>query len=273
MIRRFDRYEFKYLISLHLRDQLITEMQGQIMPDAHDHQTGYQLVSLYYDSPALDCFWAKVDGLKYRRKVRVRIYPEPDIEKTRTAMLEIKQRTLATVQKRRLELPVDQAEALCDGRIGAGDLGALDALDEQVASEVEYLSNALQLRPAAITAYTRRAFVGSEFEPGLRITFDSQLSGRVHALHVTAPAPNRLIAPADWCVMEVKTNSTIPNWVSSMLARHNCQLRRVSKYCATLSKLSNLGVGHVELPTILNGADDEQSEESMVLKHLENVRS
>jgi hypothetical protein len=260
MIRRFDRYEFKYLISVALRDRLIREMEGCVKPDEHDDETGYQLVSLYYDSPGLDCFWAKVEGLKFRRKVRVRIYPERAIEQTRVAMLEIKQRTAATVQKRRLALPIELAESLCDGRIGTADLGTLDGLDEQVASEVEYLSNALHLRPTAITSYTRRAFVGGEFEPGLRITFDSQLSGRVHALHVNAPAPNRLIAPADWCVMEVKTNSTIPNWVSSTLARHNCQLRRISKYCATLSKLSTLGVTHVELPLAPeSGAEEDQA--------------
>lgn len=273
MIRRFDRYEFKYLISLALRDRLIREMQGRIEPDEYDHETGYPLVSLYYDSPQLDCFWAKVDGLKYRRKVRVRIYPERDIEKTRTAMLEIKQRTIATVQKRRIALPIEQAESLCDGRIGALDLGPLDALDEQVASEIEYLSSALHLRPTAVTAYTRRAFVGSPYEPGLRITFDTQLAGRVHALHVTSPAPNRSIAPPDWCVLEVKTNSTIPDWVSSMLARHNCQLRRISKYCATLSKLANIGVARVELPNCSETNEEELAHPALVAKQLGNVRS
>ena len=273
MIRRFDRYEFKYLISVKLRDQLIREMEVHTEQDAHDHQTGYPLVSLYYDSPSLDCFWAKVDGLKFRRKVRVRIYPEQDIEKTRVGMLEIKQRTASTVQKRRIGLPLERAEALCDGRIGVSDLGPLDALDEQVASEVEYLVHALHLRPTAITAYNRRAFVGAQYEPGLRITFDTQLSGRVHALRVNASAPNRLIAPADWCVMEVKTNNKVPNWVSSMLARHNCQLRRISKYCATLSKLAQLGVPHVEIPNRAEREPQEQPLQALPVKQLGNVRS
>jgi hypothetical protein len=32
----------------------------------------------------------------------------------------------------------------------------------------------------------------------------------------------------------------VPDWVTSLLARHDCQLQRVSKYCAVVGKLAGL---------------------------------
>jgi hypothetical protein len=255
MIRRFNRYELKYLLPVEQCDRIIVELKDSMDVDAHGGPEGYRLVSLYYDSPSLDCFWAKVDGLKFRRKLRVRIYPESDIETTQHGMVEIKQRTNRTVQKRRLDLPLPVAEGLCNGELGLADLGPLDALDSEVASEVQYLVDSLHLQPTAITAYRRKAFVGRSYDRGLRVTFDTDLRGRTHGLRVNASATNRLVAPLDWCVMEVKSDDAVPEWVCSMLARHGCQLRRVSKYCATLATISNLGLPSVVFPVMPGTVD------------------
>ncbi len=249
MIRRFNRYELKYVLPAAKCEEIIKDLDGFATPDTHDGGGGYPITSLYYDSPTFDCFWAKVDGIKFRRKVRLRIYQAADIEKTERGMVEIKQRINRTVQKRRLELPLAQAEQLCDGTLDPSwDEQNLDEMDQQVASEVRYLVHALALRPTCITAYQRRAFVGNRYDSGLRITFDSSLAGRVHALRVNSPARNHPIAPPDWCIMEVKCDDAIPDWVTSLLARHSCSLQRVSKYCAALSQLANLQVSTVSLP-------------------------
>ena len=94
---------------------------------------------------------------------------------------------------------------------------------------------AMHLRPTAITAYRRRAFVGGHYDAGLRITFDIDVGCRVHGLKVNHNAENHLFMPPDWSIMEVKVNDSVPDWVTSLLARHGCQLRRVSKYCAGLA--------------------------------------
>ena len=236
-IKRFNRYELKYVLPAAKCDAIIEDLAAFTTPDEHGGAAGYSLVSLSYDSPGRDCYWAKIEGLKYRRKVRVRIYAEADIEQTARAMVEIKQRINRTVQKRRLELPIALAEQLCAGSL---DLADLSAEDQEVAAEVRYLVDAMHLHPSAITAYHRRAFMGNHYDSGLRITFDTKLAGRVHALRVNEAADNHLIAPPDVCVMEVKANDAVPDWVTSLLARHDCQLQRVSKYCAVISKLAGL---------------------------------
>ena len=71
MIRRFNRFELKYILPLTRCARLIDELMDQIVPDRHGGSAGYSVVSLYYDSPDLECFWSKIEGVKYRRKVRL----------------------------------------------------------------------------------------------------------------------------------------------------------------------------------------------------------
>jgi SPX domain protein involved in polyphosphate accumulation len=101
---------------------------------------------------------------------------------------------------------------------------------------------AMQLRPAAITAYRRLAFVGNRYEPGVRITFDMELTGRVSDLTLRHSAPNFSLLGVDHCVLEVKSDETVPNWVTSILARNGCQIQRMSKYCAAIAGLSGIHV-------------------------------
>jgi SPX domain protein involved in polyphosphate accumulation len=296
VIKRFNRYELKYVLPVQKSRRIAEDLRAFTRPDEHGGEEGYRVVSLYYDSPALDFFWAKIEGIKFRRKVRIRIYPEdagttgerspggnrevlsvprsanrgiadagdprghvffsdlpprPEIgadhqqrpltgmDAVERAMVEIKQRINRTVQKRRLQLPLEEAELLCEGSV---DMERMDPLDRQVASEVQYLVNAMHLRPTCIIAYRRRAFVGSLYEPGLRITFDTDLRCRVHELKVNAGAENHLFLPPEWCIMEVKANNAVPDWVTSLLAVHNCQLRRVSKYCTGLALAAGIRV-------------------------------
>jgi SPX domain protein involved in polyphosphate accumulation len=253
VIRRFNRYELKYVLDARKCEQIIEDLGTFATPDDHGGKDGYRIVSLYYDSPGLDFFWAKIDGIKFRRKLRLRIYPEADLERTERGMVEIKQRINRTVQKRRLELPLALAEQLCAGSL---DLRNLDELDQEVASEVQYLINAMHLQPTCITAYRRRAFVGNRYDSGLRITFDSDLRGRVHALRVNQAVEDHMIIPPEWCVMEVKSDEAVPDWVTSLLARHGCQLQRVSKYCAALARLTNLQVSPSPIPATVGQRRD-----------------
>jgi len=239
MIRRFNRYELKYIVTVKEAERIISDLETLTQPDRHGGHEGYRVVSLYYDSPDLDFFWAKIEGIKFRRKLRVRIYPEDDIEAVTEGMVEIKQRINRTVQKRRLKLALEDAERLCAGSLDRNDL---DPRDRQVASEVQYMVRAMHLGPTCITAYRRRAFVGGLYDAGLRITFDTDVSCRVHGLRVNQDAENHLFLPPDWCIMEVKVNDAVPDWVTSLLARHGCRLRRVSKYCAGLAKARGIGV-------------------------------
>ena len=238
MLHKLNRFELKYVVDAFQAEAFLSDLERFVLPDPHTGPGGfYRVSSLYYDSPDLHAYWSKLDGLKFRRKLRLRIYPYPSLRTVQNGFVEIKQRINRTVQKRRLVLPLDQAERLCSGEPPQAEL---DDADAAIVSEVDYMVRAMHLRPTCVVSYRRQAFVGGRFEQGMRLTFDAQLQGRVHALSVNEIARNQYFLPPDWLVMEVKVNERVPSWVVSLLAKHECQLQRVSKYCAVVSR----GLGH-----------------------------
>ncbi len=232
MIRRFNRYELKYILPYKQYQRVLQDFKGFLRPDKHAGAEGvYRISSLYYDSPDLSCYRNKIDGIKYRRKLRLRVYKDSDMT---VAFVEIKQRINRTVQKRRICLPMDVATALCAGR--DINITHLDQTDQETASEVLYLVKALSLRPQCIISYHRKAYEGSRYEHGLRVTFDTHLKYRLNNLDVTVPSKDRFFLPPDTVVMEVKANERVPVWLTSLFGLHQCNLQRVSKYCLGIER-------------------------------------
>jgi len=245
MIRRFNRYELKYLIHVSTYHRLVKDLLNFLEPDEYGDGEGfYKVTSLYYDSPDYSMYRSKVDGLKYRRKVRLRVYPDAHPEHLTHGFVEIKQRIDKTVQKRRVHLPLDDALRVCVGDFDPFELN--DELDRSAAGEMVYIARAMNLRPSCVVAYRRRALVGGRYDPGMRLTFDSFLQGRIYALDLREDARNYLFLPPDWMGMEVKVNERVPHWVTVILARHGCTLQRISKYCAVLDNCMGRRRGAME---------------------------
>ena len=207
-----------------------------MQPDSHGDGDGwYRITSLYYDSPDRACYRAKIEGIKYRRKVRIRTYGRHVDDPSQVVLLEIKQRINRTVQKRRIAVPWHAAVALVeDGKTPEG----LSPEDLAVAAEIDFLGRTLQLEPACVISYRRQAWVGSRFERGLRITFDEDMTCRGPERGLATGIPDHAFMAPDAVIMEVKVDETVPLWVTRMLARHGCPLRRISKYCKGIEQLA-----------------------------------
>lgn len=239
--RSFNRYELKYVIHTSQIAGIVTDIGHQMSPDVHGDATGsYVISSLYYDSSELDMLHSKIIGTNYRRKLRIRMYGETDNGSPRKAMVEIKQRLGRTTQKRRVVVPLDEALRICEAR---STWTWNDEADRAVADEIRTLVLALGLRPACTISYRRRAFVGSRFESGLRLTIDTDLWGAPPRLDFYVQRPMTFLMPRDWSILEIKADDRVPNWINELVTRHSCQLRRVSKYCLGMVKLF-----HVKLP-------------------------
>ncbi len=250
MIRTFNRFELKYIVPSQLRPSLLENVRAQMTPDAEGSESGvYRVTSLYYDTADLQFYRSKLDGLKYRRKVRIRLYGEPQHE-GQEVMVEIKQRINRTTQKRRVCLPLPEAYKLCAGRL---ERELDDAKDRRTAAEVEYLARSLVLSPRCVIAYTRQAFMGGPYEPGLRLTFDYGLCCWDGSRGLFGTAQRHGFLSPDLMVLEVKANEHIPMWVSHMLARHGCALRRYSKYCNGLAHLMSVVPGRFPRPGDTDG--------------------
>lgn len=223
-IRTFNRYELKFLLHHRMAWNFIDSIHNFIRRDPFAGRDGfYKVVSRYYDSPDLMCYREKIDGEKYRRKVRVRTYGEiPDL-----AFAEIKQRYNITVQKRRTRAPLQEIEDQLD-RMDAGDYqGGTDP----VLDEIFVLRRQFELEPKLIVSYNRAAFFDL-LKKDLRITIDRNFRTRKLDLSlVNHRTRGQWAIHPRKVVVEIKFNETIPRWLCTALNRFDLQIDRVSKYC------------------------------------------
>ncbi|MDX2345235.1 MAG: polyphosphate polymerase domain-containing protein [Acidimicrobiia bacterium] len=229
-IRSFNRFELKYLLTTSQVNAFRDDLLHFVDRDAHAGPTGsYPLTSLYYDTDDHRFYWEKIDGIKIRRKLRIRSY-DPAPEPATPVFVEIKQRVNSVTQKRRIVTTLADAMYLCD----TGTVPQHEPRDSATYDEIAGMTLFYDLRPTVVTLYEREAYVGREADPGLRITFDSEIRYRSRNLDLTAPDPGTAAMNPSWQVMEVKVNERIPYWLTELVARHDCQLIRISKYCQCL---------------------------------------
>jgi hypothetical protein len=226
-VRSFNRYELKYLVSDQQARAFARELSAHAHPDPHSGEAGYDIYSLYWDSPALLCFWEKLDGEKYRRKLRFRRYA--DGEET---FVEIKQRIDRTVQKRRTKMAVSEALSLF--RPGGIDLELESQVRDPALQEALVLCREHRLAPKAATRYRRTAWFAS-FEPDLRVTFDRRVQYDAHDLDLARPfVEGRWLLDPALCVVEIKYNHRVPQWLIALVQKHGLSAVRFSKYCAAV---------------------------------------
>ena len=102
------------------------------------------------------CYWEKVDGIKLRRKLRIRPYETPEALTDDTPVfVEIKQRVDRVTQKRRLPALCD-ALRLCDER----EIPAYTRADRAVIEEIQPFCGSTTCAPR-IVRYKRQAFIGA----------------------------------------------------------------------------------------------------------------
>ncbi|MBZ6081071.1 polyphosphate polymerase domain-containing protein [Streptomyces olivaceus] len=231
-LHAFNRFELKYLVPVEQAAAIRDELAERMDRDAHSPVGGYGVWSLYYDTPRLRFYWEKIEGLKFRRKLRIRHYGGLDgVTDDSPVCVEIKQRVNRVTQKRRITLPYGTARQLCDGR------EAVDHSEREGAfvQEVLDLVVRLDLRATAITGYQREALVGRGSDTGLRVTFDRRVRGRDRDFHFGTPTPeNRFTVPPHMSIMEIKVNERTPHWITDLAARRNLNLVRVSKYVQSI---------------------------------------
>lgn len=240
-IRSFNRFELKYVITLKQAQQFKTSLAPFVLPDDHGSQNGrYALANLYYDSPDFRCYHEKEAGLLDRRKLRIRRYENGEVLSDEAPVfVEIKQRIDRITQKRRAVLPYRQALRLCNDR----QIPEHEARDQATLEEIYTFLWQYNLRPACIVRYNRQAFMGSLFDVGLRITFDTALTYQTHQLHLHEPASSLPLLPAHQVVMEIKINERMPSWLTELVASHNLQVERVSKYCRSIEAAQRWSTG------------------------------
>ncbi|MDX9955991.1 MAG: polyphosphate polymerase domain-containing protein [Anaerolineae bacterium] len=243
IIRSFNRFELKYLVTLRKAENFKRALNAYLQPDGNGNGCGaYELASLYFDSPDYRCYWEKVDGIKFRRKLRIRRYGTgAPLEDETPVFVEIKQRVDRVTQKRRALLPYREALRLCYDR----DLPEHETHDAAVIEEIATLLWQYNLHPASLIQYRREAWIGSDYDIGLRVTFDTEMryhtNFRGTGVELDDTLAQKPLFPPEWVIVEIKVNERIPYWLTELVASHNLSLVRVSKYCRSIELAQNTG--------------------------------
>lgn len=211
----FERYEEKYLLSAAQYQAIMAGLRGRMQPDLFGRS---MVSSIYYDTPDYRLIRTSLDKPDYKEKLRVRAYGNPSSESK--AFVELKKKVDGIVYKRRVEMPLSQANLLLSGK--------KTELDTQITREIQYFVRFYQPQPSVFLSYRRVAYTGAE--SGLRITFDDDIRFRTSALRLNAGIWGQELLAPGMTLMEIKAPGAMPRWLCELLNHNRVYPVSFSKY-------------------------------------------
>jgi len=169
------RREYKYLVPVCYLDELRKDLLPFVELDKYSEmrpQKEYTIRSIYYDNMSMDYYREKVEGVKMRKKIRIRGYNE--YGDNNIVFLEIKRKLENFIDKNRAQLKYENLDDL----FLTGDIESYIIRKEPTsvedANRFFYHVNRKTLKPVSLVVYDREAFF-SKFDSNIRITFDKNL--------------------------------------------------------------------------------------------------
>ena len=170
----FLRYEFKYFINSKISKEIFDQSLNFMKIDdfaLNNKNKRYLVRSLYFDNDQYHNFFEKVDGIKSRKKFRLRSY-DKDLTSKNPVFLEMKGRALDRIIKKRLMIDKKDIKYF-------ETLKNLDELhnkykDSSLIKEFIYDVKKKNIKPKILIDYNRRPLI-NRFGLYFRLTFDSDL--------------------------------------------------------------------------------------------------
>ncbi|MDR1533137.1 MAG: polyphosphate polymerase domain-containing protein [Clostridiales bacterium] len=208
----FQRHEKKYVLSSEQYRMLTTRLGQHLEPDEYG---GYGIANLYFDTDSYYYAQASTGRRPYKEKLRLRAYGRVSAETQ--VFLELKKKYKGVTYKRRAHLSYSEAKSF---------LKTPHNPSTQILREIAYVLNQRPLTAKVFLCYNRLALTG---QPDLRVTFDTDIRFRLSDLRLDAGAWGTDILP-DKILMEVKTPTAIPLWLSRALSDCEAFPASFSKY-------------------------------------------
>ena len=123
--------------------------------DKFGDQGRYTVTSLYFDNPEHQIYFETKNKLKFRQKLRLRIYDDTDINGT--AFFEVKQKHNNVVNKRRTAIPLIEAYQYIN-KPDVDTLSNYRVSNPQILNEIDYFRRFYELNPEMVVSYDRHAF-------------------------------------------------------------------------------------------------------------------
>ena len=213
----FDRYEKKYVIDEKTYNSLMNDLDQYMEIDEYGL---YNIRNIYYDTECDELIRTSIEGPKYKEKFRVRCYGAPSYDSM--CFLEIKKKYRGIVNKRRVAIPMEEAENYLIK-------GIMPTNPNQIFYEIDYFFNHYGIVPKRYIAYDRIALFGKE-DHDFRVTFDKDIRSRVSNLSLYYDEDNEYLLEPNQRLMEVKIAESMPLWFAQLLSKHEIYPVSFSKY-------------------------------------------
>jgi len=227
------RYERKYLVHNDLLHTLRETIRPFVRPDTFARFNGdyseYTVRSIYLDSLQRAAVYDKLEGLRDRKKLRIRGYDTQQDDSL--IFLEIKRKIADRIAKNRAPLLYKNLSRMLD--YGEVEETLLKKTPERVDDANRFLFNMhrYQMKPVNLIVYDREPYHGT-FDPGVRITFDKNIRSTLYpefgdlyqAQDYEFPWPDHFI-------LEIKYfDAPMPSWAKAMVQHFKLRHEALSKY-------------------------------------------
>lgn len=215
------RHELKYLISTTQMIILENRIKHIMQIDKHALPYGqYSIRSLYFDDYDNQSFRENVNGTEPREKYRIRTYNNS----MEYIMLEKKRKEHGKIRKVCCQLSLNRAKVLiqsCD----------LQNIEKEVPLLRKFILNMHMylLKPVVIVEYERKPYV---YQNGkVRVTFDTNIAASSDINNFFGKEiVKRPLMPAGACLMEVKYDEYLPDFIYRSLNLGQLQQITYSKF-------------------------------------------
>ena len=233
------RHELKYYVTPRQCDRLLTWLRPHVEQDKWipRGKTQYTVRSIYFDSQDLDFYFEKLDGVKIRKKLRIRGYGSRS--SSDKVFLEIKRKYGNRVVKERTPLKFIHVEPILDSYRPHEILPSASFRDLQVIGKFLHTLRSKPLRPIVLVIYERQALVGCD-DDDIRVTFDRDIRC------VFRPTLDELFSDSDSItalrsvvILELKFTGPMPGWLRRMVWEFRLRPQAISKYCMCIDACCN----------------------------------
>ena len=226
-VQEFSRFEFKYILNEKLRNEVEKQVQNFMKYDGYVHSeydNSYFVRSLYFDSPRSFNFYEKIDGIKKRKKFRIRTY---DKKYNNSALfIEQKGRNVNRVFKSRAPIKKNNLEKFYN----ATNFDELIDSYSEVKIIKEFVTDSVKrkISPVVLVDYMRCPYI-SDYDMNFRVTFDSKIKAK--ASHELFPGEHNFFdCLSGYTILEVKFFRKIPAWFHKLILVYNLERVSVSKF-------------------------------------------
>jgi len=191
--------------------------------DPHAGTDGtYHVRSLYFDTPEDKALHDKLDGVPLREKFRIRLYNHDP----RLVRLEKKIKCYGKSAKLTASLTREEVQ-----QIVAGDIAFMSESDQALVREFYIKLKTERLLPKNVVDYMRAAYLCPA--GNVRVTLDCDIRASVGPLDMfDAGLPTAPALDSGKCILEVKFDGFLPEYIQGLVQLNKCSTTAASKYAA-----------------------------------------